>query len=136
MNKLQYRTEGRYNILNPSDKSAQYVFKLRDDAPKTLERSFLIDLEKDGHFGGSALEVAYELKIVIDSYWINSDQPRIKALVEYLKKWDEKDEYDGLKLEREKLQTRLAEVEKKLSYYDTEEWENWKPQAPETNEIA
>jgi hypothetical protein len=129
VNKLSYRTEGSYNVLNYSDKSAQYVFNLREDAPKELKRSFLIDLGKDNHFTGSALEVAYELQAIIDSYWINTDKEKIKFLVEYLEKWSEKDEYDGLKLERERLTKQLATVENKLGGFDPEEWENWKPEA-------
>ena len=136
MNKLLYRSEGSYNILDPRDKSAQYVFQFREDAPKELQRSFLIDIEKDGNFSGTALDVAYELKSVIDSYWINTDQPRIKAVVEYLEMWAEKDEYDELKSERERLIKRLQVVENRLGGYDPEEWDNWTPECTESTESA
>jgi hypothetical protein len=104
------------------------VFQFRDDAPKDLERSFLISMEKDDNSSGSALEVAYELQSIIDSYWINSYKPRIAAVVEYLERWEDKDHYDGLLLEKEKLSQRLAEVNAVLETYDAEEMENWTPE--------
>lgn len=127
MNKLLYRTVGRF-YLGESEQHAQYVFQLRENAPKDLKRSFLISLEKDDNSSGSALEVAYELQRIIDSYWINTDQSRIKALVEYLEKWEDKDHYDGLLLEKEKLTQRLAEVNSVLETYDAGEMENWIPE--------
>lgn len=127
MNKLLYRTVGRFYLGEP-EQQAQYVFKFRDDAPKELERSFIIKMDKDENSSGSALEVAYELQRIIDSYWINTYQPKIKAVVEYLEKWEEKDTYDALILEKEKLIKRLAEIETDLSSYDAEEMENWMPE--------
>lgn len=128
MNKLLYTNEGRY-YLGRSETQIQYVFQFREDAPKDLRRDFLIDKEKDRGSQGSALEVAYELQEIIDSYWINTDQPRIKAVVEYLEKWEEKDTYDALILEKEKTANRILEIEKELSGYDADEMENWKPEA-------
>lgn len=127
MNKLQYRTTGRF-YFGRSEEQAQYVFSLRDDAPKELQRSFLIGLEKDNNFSGSALEVANEIKEVIDSYWINSDKSKIKDLVEYLEIWGDKDEYDGLIAERNRITERLSKIENKLCGYEAEEWDNWKPE--------
>lgn len=130
MNKLLYRTVGRF-YLGESEQQAQYVFQFREDAPKELERSFIIGLEKDENYSGSALEVAYELQNIIDSYWINTYKPKIAAVVEYLERWQDKDHYDGLLLEKEKLTKRLTEVNSILETYDAEEMENWFPVLPE-----
>lgn len=123
-----YRTEGRYNLLNPSEVSAQYVFTFRPDAPEGLSRSFLIDMEMDYTWTGTPYEVALELQEVIDSYWMHSDKPRIKAVVEYLEKWDDKDRYDALVERKAKLTEQLAEVERDLAEYDPEEMANWTPE--------
>jgi len=91
-------------------------------------------MKNDGNFRGSALEVAREIKEVFDSYWISTQKTKIAALVEYLELWSEKDEYDDLKEERERLTKRLSEVEKKLGGYDHEEMENWKPYGTNSSE--
>lgn len=118
MNKY-YRTEGRYNLLS-SENQAQYVFQLRDDAPDEIKRSFLIDLDKDGMFSGSPLEVARDIKDVLDSYWIHGSQERIKLLVDYLERWEDADTYDSLIEERDKLTKRLSEVEAELAEYEVD----------------
>lgn len=119
MNKLLYRTVGRF-YLGESAQQAQYVFQFREDAPAELKRSFLIELDKDDNFTGSALYVARELQAIIDDYWINTDKEKIKAVVEYLEKWEDQDRFDWLAEERKKLTERLAEVEKELSQYEEE----------------
>ncbi|WP_028562294.1 hypothetical protein [Paenibacillus pinihumi] len=117
MNKLLYRTVGRY-YLGEAQEQARYVFQLRDDAPKELRRSFLIYLDRDGNFSGSALQVARDIKDVVDSYFLNTDKPRIAALVDYLEKWEGADHYDGLIAEREMLKRRLELVNKELDQYE------------------
>lgn len=133
MNRV-YRSEGKYNLLNPSEVSGQYVFTFRPDAPKGLQRSFLIDIEKDYTWTGTPYEVALELKEVIDSYWINTDQPKIKAVVEYLEKWVDKDRYDAMVEKKAKLSEQLAEVERDLAEYDHEEMANWTPEGSDPTE--
>jgi hypothetical protein len=135
MNKLLYRTTGRY-YLGDSSQQAQYVFQLREDAPKELSRSFLVKLDDDSDFSGSALDVASELEGVFEKYWISTALPKVKELIEYLEKWYDKDEYDALIEKREKLTEQLKEVENHLATYDHEEMENWRPEGDETTEIA
>ncbi|MDO3682176.1 hypothetical protein [Paenibacillus ehimensis] len=117
MNKLLYTNVGRY-YLGRSEQQVQYVFQFRDDAPKGLKRSFLIEEEKDGKFTGSALEVAINIQGIIDSYWIHSEKNDIKAVVEYLKKWEDEDHYDYLVEERERMIKRLEEVNSELAKYE------------------
>lgn len=133
MNKLLYRTTGRY-YLGESAEQAQYVFQLREDAPKDLKRGFVIELEKDEHFTGSALTVAHEIKRIIDSYWISTEKPKIQKLVDYLEKWEEKDDYDYLLARREELTKNLEAVNESLAQYDHEEMRNWKPDLVEEDE--
>ena len=126
MNKFLYRSVGRF-YLGDAEQQAQYVFQLREDAPTSIRRSFLISLEKDGDFSGPALSVAYDIQTIINSYWINTDKTHIDALVEYLEKWEEKDTYDGLIEERKKLTQRVLEICDELREYDHEEMKNWTP---------
>ncbi|MDG0791952.1 hypothetical protein OMP38_14625 [Cohnella ginsengisoli] len=133
MNRV-YRSEGKYNWLNPSQVSGQYVFTFRPDAPEGLQRSFLIDIEKDYTWTGTPYEVALKLQEVIDSYFFNTDQPKIKAVVEYLEKWDDKDRYDALVEKKAKLTKQLAELDRDLAEYDPAEMENWTPESSESTE--
>ncbi|WP_137743363.1 hypothetical protein [Robertmurraya siralis] len=95
-----YRNEGSYNWLNPKEKSAQYVFtfpQLTSDEIKEmgLIRSYLVDLEKDYSYepdSYTALEAAYEIKSIYESYWIHSGLKDIEKLVEYLKSIEEEQE--------------------------------------------
>lgn len=119
MNKLLYRTLGRFYLGQP-EQQAQYVFQFRKDAPKELKRSFIVDLDKDGTFTGSALDVAYQIKTANDAYWINTDKPKIQAVVDYLEKWEVKDRFEGLMEEREQLKSRLAVIEEELSLFEDE----------------
>ncbi|MCR8939792.1 hypothetical protein O0555_21055 [Brevibacillus laterosporus] len=83
-----YRAEGRYNMLNSSEVSAQYIFSLPPDAPNKLSRSFLIDLDKDYNYSNddmTALELAEWIQSVFDSYWIYTGKKQVAELVEYLR---------------------------------------------------
>lgn len=124
MNKFLYRQQARF-YLGESEEQAQYVFSFRDDAPKGLQRSFVIALDKDNMFSGSAIEVARDLQDIIDSYWINSDKSKIKAVVDYLEKWADIDEYDGLIAEKEKIEKRLGEINNELGGYDPDDMAKW-----------
>lgn len=92
-----YRTEGRYNLFNPSERSARYAFTIphlsvEQIKEMELKTFYLIDLDKDYNFDPdsyTALEVAYELKDIIESYWINTDKEKIKKLIEYLESIEE-----------------------------------------------
>jgi hypothetical protein len=81
------RLEGRYNLLDPSEVSAQYVFRLPPDAPKELKRAYLIDIDKDENYTNddvTALELAEWIKSVYEGYWMHWDKEKIAALIEYL----------------------------------------------------
>lgn len=95
-----YRAEGSYNWLNPSEKSAQYVFKFphltnEELKEKGLKSSFLVDLEKDYDFDPkiiTALDLAYELKSIYDDYWMHSSKGEIKKVLDYLESIEEEQE--------------------------------------------
>lgn len=116
-----YRTEGCFNLFNPKERSAQYVFGLphltREQInEKELKTSFLIDLEKDYDFDPNsytALEVAYEIKNILDSYWIHSGKQEIQKFVEYLESIEE---------EQEKLRHQYAieNAKYQISYWQNE----------------
>lgn len=88
------RHEGKYNLFNPSEVSAQYIFH-NISTETGLQVSYLIDLEKDYTWDNesyTALEVAREIQDVLDSYRFHSDQKKIKALIEYLESIEEEQE--------------------------------------------
>lgn len=95
-----YRNEGKYNWINQNEVSAQYVFTLphltyEQVKEMGLQLSYLIDLEKDYSYepdSYTALECAYEIKKIIDDYWINSNKPHIQKLVDYLESIEEEQE--------------------------------------------
>ena len=96
-----YRSEGKYNLANHNDVSAQYVFtfpNLNGEQIKdlNLQQSYLIDIEKDSDYqpnSTTALELAYELSEIINNYWINPDKKPINRLVEYLESIEEEQEF-------------------------------------------
>ncbi|MGG0667801.1 hypothetical protein ABE073_04645 [Lederbergia citrisecunda] len=84
---------GRYNLLSSKD-VAQYSFRfphLSQEEIKELGiRTFYnLELEEDYGFTGDALDVAYEIKQIIDGYWMNSSKGDIEKLVEYLESIEE-----------------------------------------------
>jgi hypothetical protein len=86
-----YRTEGRFYIGD----TARYVFQLPADAPKELERSFLVNLEKDWNYSDdetSALVLARWIHEVYESYFFHTGKSRIKALVDYLESIEDEQE--------------------------------------------
>lgn len=79
---------GRYNLLSSKD-VAQYSFRfpqLTQEEIKELGiRTFYnLELEEDYGFTGAAIDVAYDLKSIIDGYWLNSSKGDIQKLVNYL----------------------------------------------------
>ena len=95
-----YRNEGKYNWLNQNEVSAQYVFKLPHLTTEQIKEiglqvSYLINLDNDYSYepdSYTALECAYELKSIIDGYWINSNKEPIQKLVDYLESIEEEQE--------------------------------------------
>ena len=102
-----YRTEGKYNWANSNEVSAQYIFNfphltLEKIKEIGLQQTFLINIDKDYEFlpeEYTALELTYELKSIIDGYFIHSDKPRIQKMVDYL---------EGIEAEQEKLRHEYA----------------------------
>lgn len=92
------RNVGNYNLLNSSDESVRYYFNFPErlkEVVKELEIkcSYLITEEKDYiNEDDNALDIAIELKGIIDSYWINTDKEKIVKLVEFLEGIEEAEE--------------------------------------------
>ncbi|MBJ8031051.1 hypothetical protein [Bacillus cereus group sp. N21] len=92
------RNVGNYNMLNASDVSVRYFFifpeRLKDMVKEQeIKCSYLISEDKDYiNEDDSALDIAFELKEVIDSYWINTDKQKIDKLVEFLESIEEEEE--------------------------------------------
>lgn len=127
------RHEGAYNWVNPSEKQAQFLFHLRDDAPKELQRSYLVKLEHEARYlnidpSDSALDVARALRQMIDeNFLFHGDERAIKALVQYLESVSDQDYLDGLryriayaKAEAEKWTKKAAELEAELACAEAE----------------
>lgn len=82
-----YRTEGRYNLVNSSEVSAQYIFRLPPDAPKEITRGHLIAIDKDENYSPgdlTPLELARWILEVYEGYWIHTGKNNIAALIGYL----------------------------------------------------
>ena len=94
------RTEGKYNWLNPSEVSAQYVFKLPHLTTEQIKEiglntSYLIDIEKDYSWDPkemTALDLAYELKEYYSGFFFSSNEEPIKKLFAYLSEIEEDQE--------------------------------------------
>ncbi|HEF1855789.1 MULTISPECIES: hypothetical protein [Bacillus] len=92
------RNVGNYNVLNSSDVSVSYYFKfpnrLNEVVTKLgIKRSYIITEEKDYiNTDDTALDIAFELKEAINSYWINTDKEKIDKLVEFLERIEEEEE--------------------------------------------
>lgn len=117
-----YRVVGNYNLLNPSEKSAQYVVTgISKDIVKeyNLTMSFIIDLECDPEVDPEeetvfdmldALERAYE-----NNYVIHSGIKNIRKLRDYL-------ENNGITWE----QLRIEQLKNKIEWTERqiEVWKN------------
>lgn len=84
---------GRYNLLSSED-VAQYSFRfpeLTQDEIKELglHTFYNLTMDEDYGFTGSALDVSYGIKTIIDGYWINTSKKDIDKLVEYLESIEE-----------------------------------------------
>jgi predicted RNA-binding Zn-ribbon protein involved in translation (DUF1610 family) len=77
------RIDGCYDLLHPSDKKAQIIFRTA-----TEQRGFIISQEEadDIDFNGTLYDVAMALKVKIDAYLYNRDKEIIATLVETLAK--------------------------------------------------
>ncbi|WP_144561653.1 hypothetical protein [Bacillus mycoides] len=92
------RNVGNYNLLNSSDVSVSYYFKFPNRLNEVvtelgIKRSYIITEEKDYiNEDDNALDIAFELKEAIDSYWINTDKEKIDKLIEFLESIEEEEE--------------------------------------------
>ncbi|MCR8982628.1 hypothetical protein [Brevibacillus laterosporus] len=115
-----YRAEGRYNILDSSEVSAQYIFRLPPDAPNKLSRSFLIDIDKDYTYSNddmTALELAEWIQSVFDSYWIHTSKKQVAELVEYLRSIEGQEEIKRAEYNLEYAKYQVWEWTNKLNEY-------------------
>lgn len=121
------RNEGRYNLLS-SDTMVQYSFHfpdVRKEWIKDMKLHTFYNLKMDEDCGWedyTPLECAYEIKAVLDGYWMNSSKDDINNLVEYLESIEEDQEvlrqeygieYAKAKIEywREKFKQLMSEKE-------------------------
>lgn len=95
-----YRAEGHYNLLNTSEKSAQYVFTLphlsREQINEMgLQLSYLVSIDNDYDHNPkeiTALDLAYELKEYYSGFFFSSNEEPIKKLYKYLSEIEEEQE--------------------------------------------
>lgn len=118
-----HRVTGHYNLLDLSQESAQYIFRLRSDAPKLRSRSLIVDLEYDDEVDQeSPLSVAQSiLDIYRNHYLFNSRVNEARALVEYLSKHERSDRKASLQLLVRRLRKDLLDAEEELSELQDEQ---------------
>lgn len=100
-----WRNEGKFNLLDSRDVSAQYVFEFpglsrAKLAEMGLRKSYLIAIEKDNEYDPdsyTALELAREIEYIHSRYLYSGYMKEIKKLVEYLESVEE--EQKRLKLD-------------------------------------
>lgn len=116
-----YRNEGCYNLCNSKEKSAQYVFdfgKWNEKAKKLgLKKSFLIEIDEDPRYSFpeyTALELANEIDSIISGYWIHSEKPKAKELVNFLQDIEEENMVEMCKDMISKTELKLVEWKDKL----------------------
>lgn len=91
------RNEGKYNLLS-SDVLAQYSFhfpELTREQLKEMDLQTFYNLKMDEDYGwedNTPLDCAYEIKAVIDGYWMNSNKDSINKLFNYLESIEEEQE--------------------------------------------
>jgi hypothetical protein len=114
-----YRTEGCYNLCDTQEVSAQYVFRLRADAPQGLGKGYTLPIAEDEHFNPadvSALDLALWLRDTLDrAYWYSSSKVKIRALIAYLEPLARQDAFDLLTARRNRLAKELRETEAELA---------------------
>ncbi len=95
-----YRVEGHYNLMNSSEKSAQYVFTLphltiEQIKEMDLQISYLVNIDDDyGHDPKemTAIDLAYELKEYYSGFMFSSNEKPINKLYQYLIEIEEEQE--------------------------------------------
>ena len=95
-----YRAEGNYNLLNPSERSGQYVFTLPHLSHEQihemgLQLSYLVSIDDDYSHDPkemTALDLAYELKQYYSGFFFSSNEEPIKKLYAYLSEIEEEQE--------------------------------------------
>lgn len=107
------RRQGRY-YLGDANEQACYTFTFRDDAPASLERSFIISLDHDRDWSGSPLQVVTEIVEMWEDFFLAPQLSKAKEVMEYLIKWEKTDWIDCLNEEKGRISERLTEIEEEL----------------------
>lgn len=93
-----YRTEGRYNLADSKQESAQYIIQGidREVAKENgFDLNYLVDIEKDHNYDPKSETVLYlaeAIQAIYDDYWLHSGKAKIKKLIEYLQPLEEEQE--------------------------------------------
>jgi len=113
------RSEGQFNLLS-SEKQAQYHFRFPDLTPEQMKELgfstwYTVDLDKDyGWEDYTAIDLAYELKILFDGYFLHSSKKEVHKLVEYLESIEEEQELLRNQYEVEYAKAKIEYWTKKL----------------------
>jgi len=113
------RAEGQFNLLS-SEKQAQYHFRFPDLTPEQMKELgfstwYTVDLDKDyGWEDYTAIDLAYELKILFDGYFLHSSKKEAHKLVEYLESIEEEQELLRNQYEIEYAKAKIEYWTKKL----------------------
>jgi hypothetical protein len=107
------RRQGRYYLGDPNEQAC-YTFTFRDDAPTSLERSFIVTLDYDRGWSGSPLEFVTELVDLWEDFFIAPQLPKAIAVMEYLKVWERQDKIDYLTEEKKRIESRIIEIIEEL----------------------
>jgi hypothetical protein len=95
--------QGSYDWAHPSDKQWNYTFHNLPDG----HQSFTVDDELDY---SDPLNLAYELKEIIDRYLLNSAKPKIAALYKWLEENEEDQNVLRVKKKKQDLETELYKL--------------------------
>ncbi len=105
--------QGSFNLIDPSEKQWQYVFT---NTPSGKRYSFVVDdeLELD-----NPIDLAIELKEIIDMYFYNSSKEVIAELVEAIDTDEYREDQDILRISerRTKLERDLYELNYTTTHY-------------------
>ena len=128
VNKLDFvsfrRKEGYYNLCNPREKSAQYIFdygkykNLAKEYGVTLN-NILIPIEDDIWFtcnneNTSVYDLVYELSDYIDGFFVHTKKKEIKHLLRFLELIRFDNEYERLVYHAHYYEEKLKGIEAKL----------------------
>ena len=124
------RITGRYNFCDPNEEQAEYIFRLRPDAPKGLHCTYVVKFDYEPSLKDDALptNVATELLKSYESYWLTGNvKTQLQELLAYLKTKKVEDRYDSLRYnidyavwEIEQAEKRLLIAESDYKHFDTQ----------------